>query len=427
MITALFISLIFLFLLGVPVAVSLGLASCIALLFEGDTPLLVLAQRAFVSLDSFPLLAIPLFMLAGVIMEYGGISQRLINLANALTGHLSGGLAIVAVVTTMFFAAISGSSIAATAALGSILIPAMIKRGYHKSYAGSVQAVSGTLGIIIPPSIPLILYGVAAGTSIGDLFIAGIVPGLVIGMGLLITVVIISKKRNYLREAKTTSGELRKAFIQTIPALIMPVIILGGIYTGIFTATEAAGVAVAYAFIVSTVFYRSIHFRNIGQVLQQATTTTATIMFIIASAGLFSWILTIENVPQQVAQFFTSISSNPAVFLLIIVVLLLIVGMFMETNASIIILAPILAPVAVELGINPIHFGITMIVTLAIGMVTPPLGLNLFVAGRIAELRLDQITRGMVPFYIAVVVTLLLIIFIPALSTGLLNLLNGGD
>ncbi|WP_404454810.1 TRAP transporter large permease [Oceanobacillus kapialis] len=424
MILALFVSLIILFLLGVPVAISLGLSSSIALLVAGDIPLMVLAQRAFVSLDSFPLLAIPLFMLAGVIMEYGGISQRLINLANALTGHVSGGLAIVTVVTTMFFAAISGSSVAATAALGAILIPAMVERGYHKNFAGSVQAVSGTLGIIIPPSIPLILYGVAAGTSIGDLFIAGVTPGIVIGIGLLIVVIIVSKKRNYLKEPKKSSKELGKAFLEAIPALIMPVIILGGIYSGIFTATEAAGVAVAYAFLISIVFYKTINFKNINQILTQATVTTSTIMFIIASAGLFSWILTIENIPQQVAEMFTSISTNGTVFLLVIMVLLLLVGMFMETNASIIILAPILAPVALEMGIDPVHFGIVMIVTLAIGMVTPPLGLNLFVAGKIANLRLDQVTRGMIPFYVAVLITLLIIAFIPSVSLGLLNLLD---
>lgn len=424
MISILFISLIVFFLLGVPVAIGLGLASSLALLVAGDTSLLVLAQRSFVALDSFPLMAIPLFMLAGVIMEYGGISQKLINLANAITGHVSGGLAIVTVVTTMFFAAISGSSVAATAALGAILIPAMVERGYHKEFAGSVQAVSGTLGIIIPPSIPLILFGVAAGTSIGDLFIAGMIPGIVIGIGLIITVIILAKKRNYYKEPRKTGSEVWRSFVDAIPALIMPIIILGGIYSGIFTATEAAGVAVAYAFFVSIVFYKSINLKNIWDLLEQATLTTSTIMFIIASAGLFSWILTIKNIPQQVAHVFTSFSDNGTVFLIFIVILLLIVGMFMETNASIIILAPILAPVAMNVGIDPIHFGIVMIVTLSIGMVTPPLGLNLFVAGKIANVRLDKLTIGMIPFYIAVLITLLIIVFIPSVSIGILNLLD---
>ncbi|HEO8419659.1 TRAP transporter large permease [Niallia sp. FSL W8-0635] len=422
MIAVLFISLIVFFLLGVPVAISLGLSSCLALLVSGDIPLLVLDQRAFVALDSFPLMAIPLFILAGVIMEHGGISERLINLANAISGHFYGGLGIVTVVTTMFFAAISGSSVAATAALGSILIPAMIKRGYHPNFAGSTQAVSGTLGIIIPPSIPLILYGVAAGASIGDLFIAGMVPGIVIGIGLIIVVVILAKKRNYLKEPRKSGNEVWQAFIKALPALIMPFIILGGIYSGIFTATESAGVAVVYALIVSIVFYRSINLKNIGKVLTQATSTTASIMFILATAGLFSWVLTIQNVPQQVAEMITSMSDNPTVFLIFVVLLLLLIGMFMETNASIIILAPILAPVASELGIDPVHFGIVMIVTLAIGMVTPPLGLNLFVAGKIANLRLDQLTRGMIPFYAAILIALLLITFIPFISMGLVQL-----
>ncbi|MBM7839040.1 C4-dicarboxylate transporter DctM subunit [Alkalihalobacillus xiaoxiensis] len=417
MITILLVSLIVLFFIGVPVAIALGLSTSLAMILAGDITLLTLAQRAFVSLDSFPLLAIPLFILAGVIMEYGGISQRLINLANSLTGHLVGGLAIVTVVTTMFFAAISGSSVAATAALGAILIPAMINRGYEKEFAGGVQAVSGTLGIIMPPSIPLILYGTAVGASIGDLFIAGMVPGILIGIALIVTVVIIAKKRNYPKEEKKSGKEIGEAFVKAIPALIMPIIILGGIYSGIFTATEAAGVAVAYAFIVGVFVYRAINFTKLKTILSQASITTATIMLILATAGLFSWVLTIENVPQQVASFITSISENPWVFLGIVILLLLIIGMFMETNASIIILAPILVPVASQLGIDPVHFGIVMIVTLAIGMVTPPMGLNLFVVSKIGKLRLDKLTYSLIPFYIAILIVLVIIAFIPTITT----------
>ena len=421
MMIILIVTLLLLFLVGVPVAVALGLSTCLAMFLAGDIPLMALPQRAFVSLDSFPLLAIPLFILAGVIMEYGGISQRLINLANALTGHLTGGLAVVTVVTTMFFAAISGSSVAATAALGTILVPAMIKRGYEKEFSGGVQALSGTLGIIIPPSIPLILYGTAVGASIGDLFIAGMVPGIIIGIGLIITVYIIAKKRNYAKEEKKSGREIGRAFVQAIPAIIMPVIILGGIYTGIFTATEAAGVAVAYAFIVGVFVYRTINLSKLKIILTQASLTTSTIMFILATAGLFSWVLTIENVPQRVAGMITSISNNPMVFLGIVVLLLLVVGMFMETNASIIILAPILVPVASELGINPVHFGIVMIVTLAIGMVTPPLGLNLFVVSKIASLRMDKLTKSLIPFYVAVLVCLIIITFIPSLTLSVVE------
>ncbi|KYG29469.1 TRAP transporter large permease [Alkalihalobacillus trypoxylicola] len=418
MITVLIVALLIFFILGVPVAVGLGLSTVLALIVAGDMPLLVVAQRLFVSLDSFPLLAIPLFILAGVIMEYGGISQRLINLANALTGHVSGGLAIVTVVTTMFFAAISGSSIATTAALGAILIPAMINRGYHKEFAGGIQAVSGTLGIIMPPSIPLILYGTAVGASIGDLFIAGIVPGIILGIGLIITVFIIAKRRNYKREPKKSGKEILKAFVEATPALIMPMIILGGIYSGIFTATEAAGIAVAYALIVSIFIYKAINLKNISEILSKASITTSTIMFILATAGLFSWVLTIENVPHRVASVITSISDSPVIFLGFIIILLLVIGLFMETNASIIILAPILAPVAMELGIDPIHFGMVMIVALAIGMITPPLGLNLFIVSKIGKVRIDHLTKGMIPFYIAILIALLIITFIPSITTS---------
>ncbi|MFD0958171.1 TRAP transporter large permease [Paenibacillus chungangensis] len=422
--TVLFLFLILFFALGIPIAISMGLAAAVALWLDGGTPLTVLVQRSFTSIDSFPLMSIPFFVLAGVLMEYGGISRRLIAFANALTGHFSGGLAIVTVVTSMFFAAISGSSAATTAALGSILIPAMIARGYHKNFTGAVQSVSGELGVIIPPSIPLILYGVSTETSIGALFMAGMVPGILVAMSLIATILIIAKKRKYAKETRKSGKELWEAFKNAFFALLMPVIILGGIYGGFFTATEAAGIAVAYAFIVGVLIYREIKLNKLIHILTQSVTTTSTIMFILASAGLFGWILTREGIPQDVAQFFIGISDNPIVFLLLVNVFLLFVGMFMETNASIIILAPLLVPVAVTLGIDPIHFGIIMIVNLAIGMCTPPLGVNLFISAQLAKINLLQITRGMVPFYILLLVTLLLITFVPQLTMFLPNLLE---
>ncbi len=412
------------FALSVPIAVSMGLASAIALWSSDGAPLVVLAQRSFTSVDSFPLMAIPFFILAGTLMEYGGISKRLIALANSLTGHLPGGLAIVTIVTAMFFSAISGSSAATTAALGSILIPAMIGRGYHPNFAGATQAVSGELGIIIPPSIPMILYGVAASVSIGDLFMAGIVPGMLIGFALIVTVYVIAKRRDYKPEPRKSLSEIWVAFKDSFLALLMPVIILGGIYGGVFTPTEAAGVAVGYAFIVGVLVYKEITLKQIVTVLTQSSITTATIMFIISSAGLFGWIITRENVPQMVAQFFTGISDNPVVFLLLVNLFLLIVGMFMETNASLIILTPLLLPVAIDLGIDPVHFGIVMIVNLALGMCTPPLGINLFISSQLAKIRLDQISRGMLPFYGVLLLTLLLLTFIPALSIGLVEWLR---
>lgn len=420
----LFVCLLIFFMIGVPIAISMGLASAIAILWDGSTPLLVLVQRSFTSLDSFPLMAIPLFVLAGTLMEFGGISKRLIAFANALTGHFSGGLAVVTVITSMFFSAISGSSAATVAALGSILIPAMVARGYHKNFAGAVQAVSGELGVIIPPSIPLIIYGVATGTSIGDLFMAGFLPGLLIGLSLILTVFIIAKKRKYAKEEKKSGKELWIAFKDAFLALLMPVIILGGIYGGIFTPTEAAAVAVAYAFVVGVLIYKEIELSKVIVLFTNSVHVTANIMFIIASAGLFGWILTREGVPQEVAGFFMSISDNPIIFLLLVNVFLLIVGMFMETNASIIILAPLLVPVALELGVDPVHFGIIMIVNLALGMCTPPLGVNLFISAQIANIKLEQIAKGMIPFYIALLLTLLLITFIPQISLFLPKLLK---
>ncbi|WP_422124347.1 TRAP transporter large permease [Planococcus sp. X10-3] len=416
--------LILFFALGVPIAIGMGLASALAIWIDGGTPLVVLVQRSFTSIDSFPLMAIPFFILAGTLMEFGGISKRLINFANALTGHFAGGLAIVTVLTSMFFAAISGSGAATTAALGSILIPAMISRGYHKNFAGSVQAISGELGVIIPPSIPLILFGVSAGVSIGDLFMGGLIPGILIGVTLIVTVYIVAKKRQYPREEKKTLKEILVAFKEAFLALLMPVIILGGIYGGIFTPTEAAGIAVGYAFIVGVFIYREIKLKELLSIFIQSSIVTSVIMFIIASAGLFGWILTREGIPQDVAGFLTGISDNPIIFLLIINVFLLIVGMFMETNASVIILTPLLLPVALQLGIDPIHFGIIMIVNLALGMCTPPLGVNLFIAAQIANIRLDQITRGMVPFYFAVLIALILITYIPQITLFLPNLLK---
>lgn len=422
MAAVLFLSLLGLLGLGVPIAIALGLSSAIAVWWGGGIPLIILAQRAFTSIDSFPLMAVPFFILAGALMETGGISRRLVHFANSLTGHITGGLGLVAVVTSMFFAAISGSSAATVAALGSILIPAMVKRGYHRNFGGAVQAVSGELGVIIPPSIPMILYAVTTETSIGDMFMAGVVPGLMIGLSLMITVYFIAKKRGYASEQRMSWAERWQAFKDAILALFMPVIILGGIYGGIFTPTEAAGVAVAYAFIVGVFIYKEIKWKDLLPILGHSTVTSAIIMFIIANAGLFGWILSREGVPQMVAEFFTNISPNPIIFLLCVNLLLFMVGMFFETGASIIILAPLLAPVAMKFGIDPVHFGMIMIVNLAMGMCTPPVGVNLFISCQIAQIKLEDITKAILPFIVVLIVDLLLISFIPQISLWLPNL-----
>ncbi|MFM1654738.1 TRAP transporter large permease [Brevibacillus sp. B_LB10_24] len=422
MATILFISLFGFLILGVPIAVALGLASVIAVWWGGQIPLLILAQREFTSIDSFPLMAIPFFILAGSLMESGGISRRLINFANSLTGHIKGGLGVVAVVTSMFFGAISGSSAATVAALGTILIPAMIKRGYHRNFAGGVQAVSGELGVIIPPSIPMILYAVSTETSVGDMFIAGVIPGLLIGFSLLLAVYFIAKRRGYASEERVSWPGRWQAFKEASLALIMPVIILGGIYGGIFTPTEAAGVAVAYAFVIGMFVYREITWKSLLPILGQSVITTSIVMFIIANAGLFGWILSRESVPQMVGDFFATISTNPFVFLLLVNLLLFIVGMFFETGASIIILAPLLTPVAMQFGIDPVHFGLVMIVNLAMGMCTPPVGVNLFISCQIAKISLEEITKGVLPFLFVLIVDLLLVSYIPQISLWLPHL-----
>ncbi len=419
----LFLTLFALIFLGMPIAIALGLSSAVAVWWAGGIPLIILAQREFTSLDSFPLMAIPFFILAGTLMEYGGISKRLINFANAMTGHITGGLGLVVVVTSMFFAAISGSGAATVAALGSILIPAMIKRGYHRNYAGALQAISGELGIIIPPSIPMILYAVSTGTSIRDMFIAGVIPGLLIGCSLMVMVYFIAKKRGYPSEEKASGAERWRTFKEAILALIMPVIVLGGIYGGIFTPTEAGAIAVFYSFVVGVLAYKEIKLNHVFKILSESTIVSAIVLFIIANAGLFGWILSREGVPHAVAGYFATVSDSPIVFLLIVNVLLFLVGMFFDVGAAIIILGPLLAPVAVGFGIDPVHFGIIMICNLAMGMCTPPVGVNLFISCQIAGIKLGDITKAILPFLAIVIVDLILITFIPFISTWLPSIL----
>jgi C4-dicarboxylate transporter, DctM subunit len=395
-------------------------------------PLQALVQRMFAGLDSFPLAAIPFFVLAGAVMEAAGISGRLINFAQALVGRARGGLGLVTVISAMFFAAISGSSAATTAAIGTILIPAMSVRGYPRPFATAVQASSGELGVIIPPSIPMIIFALTAGVpvSIGDLFMAGVVPGVMIGCSLMLTVYVISRVRGYgLRggAGKTALEEppaKLEAFRAAALPLLMPVIILGGIYGGIFTPTEAAIVAVFYSLLLGLLVYRTLTAANLLAALQSSLLSTVAILLIIATASVFGWVLTANRIPDMIAQGFIALSDNPYVFLLLVNLLLLIVGMFLETGAAIIILAPILTPVALKLGIDPIHFGIIMIVNLAVGMTTPPVGVNLFVACQVAGLRIEQILKSMLPFYGVLLLDIIIITYLPQLSLGLPALLK---
>lgn len=412
----LFGSLVFFFLLNVPIAVAIGLASLSAILWSGAIPPVVLVQKMFTATDSFPLMAVPFFILAGSLMEFGGISRRLVDFANSLVGRFSGGLAFVAIIASMFFGAISGAAVACVAAIGTILIPAMVRRGYDTPYATAVQATAGTLGVMIPPSIPMIIYGVLTGVSIGALFMGGILPGILVGGSLMLVAWVIARKRGYKGDEKASGAKIWATFKDAILALLMPVIILGGIYGGVFTPTEAAVVAVAYGFIVGYFIYRELTLSKLKEILVNSSIGTATIMFIIATSSVFSWILTAQRVPQAVAEAILSVSTNPIVILTLINLLLLFIGTFMETVASIIILVPVLLPVVTQIGVDPLHFGIIIVVNLAIGMVTPPLGVCLFVGCGIGGITLESISKAVWPFILSMILAVLLLTYIPWIS-----------
>lgn len=416
MITVLFGGLIFFFLLNVPIGVAIGLASLSAILWSGAIPPVVLVQKMFTATDSFPLMAVPFFILAGSLMEFGGISRRLIDFANSIVGRFSGGLAFVAIVASMFFGAISGAAVACVAAIGTILIPAMVRRGYDTPYATAVQATAGTLGVMIPPSIPMIIYGVLTGVSIGGLFMGGILPGILVAVCLMFVAWLIARKKGYKGDEKASGAKIWATFKDAIIALLMPVIILGGIYGGVFTPTEAAVVAVIYGFIVGAFVYRELSVSRLKDILVNTSVGTATIMFIISTSSVFSWILTAQRVPQAVAEAILSVSKNPVVILTLINILLLFIGTFMETVASIIILVPVLYPVVTQIGVDPLHFGIIIVVNLAIGMVTPPLGVCLFVGCGISGISLEAISKAAWPFIAIMIAAVLVLTYVPWIS-----------
>ncbi|HSP57866.1 MAG TPA: TRAP transporter large permease [Halomonas sp.] len=418
----LFLLLIGLFIVGVPIAFSLGLASAITV-WHGDLmPMLIVAQQLITSVNSFPLMAIPFFILAGYLMQSGGISQRLVDFSNTLVGSMTGGLAMVAIVTSLFFAAISGSGAATTAAIGSILIPAMIAKGYSPRYAAANQAASGALGVIIPPSIPLILYAIAADVSVGDMFIAGVLPGLMITLSLIIYAYVYSKHFGHGGGERSTWTEVLTAGRKAILAILMPIIILGGIYGGIFTPTEAAVIAVAYSFVIGCVIYREISFTELVRILKESAVTTAVVLSIIGAAGLYGRVLQSLRVPAMISAFAIETIQSPLLFIVLVNLLLLMAGMFIEAAAAILIFVPILLPIAVSFGFDPIHVGIIMVVNLAMGMFTPPVGLNLFVASQISGVGVARMSYAILPFVGVVLINLLIISLIPSLSTWLPSL-----
>ncbi|ALS23705.1 TRAP transporter large permease [Paenibacillus naphthalenovorans] len=417
----LFVSMLTLLALNVPLAIVIAFASIIAILFASDVPSFVAVQRIFTGLDSFTIMAIPFFVIAGKIMEKGGISQRLIGLAASIVGSTTGGLAIIAILASMFFAAISGSAPATVIAIGSLMVPAMVKAGYEKGFSIALMATAGTIGVILPPSIPFITYGITANVSIGDLFIAGVIPGILIGISLMIYSYFYSKKHGYRGGEKTSFSRFIKQLKVSILGVLMPVIILGGIYGGIFTPTESGAIACVYGLIVSFFVYKELKLSDLKGIFVESGYISAMILLIMAAANIMSWILTAEQVPNKVAEIVGPYATNGIMLLIIINIVLLILGTFLELNAAIIILVPILLPLLAQFDINLVHFGVIMIVNLAIGLLTPPLGVNLFVAKTLGDISFNMILRRVVPLLVVVLIDLILITFIPKISMFLLG------
>ena len=402
--------------IGLPISFCTGIAAAASLLYA-HTPLTAAAQRLFASADSFTYLAIPFFMLSGKLMEYGGISKRMIRLAEVLVGYVAGGLAVVSTVACMFFGAVCGSSTGTVAAIGSIMLPSMENNRYDKGFAGAVIATAGSLGILIPPSIPMIIYAVSQGCSVADLFTAGIEVGIISGLALIIYIIIKSKKCGYVgTDHRPTLKEVWIAFKDAILALMMPVIILGGIYGGFFTPTEAAAVACLYGFIIGCFVYKQFKLKDVPSILLEAAKNTATVMFIIVTSSLFGWQLTILQIPQSLAAGILSVTTSKFLIICIMMIFLVLVGMLMEGNAYLIILAPLLAPIATALGINLVQFGLIMVVSICVGTITPPMGLNLFCVCGIYPVKIEQVIRHIMPFVLIMVGVLFLVAFVPQAS-----------
>ena len=421
----LFGSLTLCLILTVPIAVSLGVASLLTALSSGIIRPSFVVTSLTTAIDSFPLMAVPLFILAGNLMGKGGISERLMKTANVFVGRRTGGLALVTILTCMFFAAISGSGPATVVAIGSIMVPEMLKKGYSKHFAAGLVATAGGIGVIIPPSVPMVLFGVSTETSIGALFIAGFFPGIFIGVSLMILAHYIAKRHGYTGDATIyTAAEKLSVVLEAKWALIMPFIILGGIYGGVFTPTEAAGISVIYAVIVGFFAYKTLSVKDTLIALRDSAATTATAILVAGTALAFARILALQQIPQLVVQGLLSVSDSMFVITLIINILLLIVGCFMDTGAAILILAPLLLPVAKSIGLHPVHLGIIMVVNLAIGFVTPPVGINLFMICGIAKMKLEDAAKAAVPWMLVMLVCLIVITYVPWLSLFLPRLLG---
>jgi C4-dicarboxylate transporter DctM subunit len=410
-------------LIGMPIAIALGLSSVLTILFFGSDSLASLSLKLFETSEHFTLLAIPFFILSGAFMTTGGVARRMIRFAIATIGHLRGGLAMASVMACMLFAAVSGSSPATVVAVGSIVIAGMIRSGYSRDFAAGVICNAGTLGILIPPSIVMVVYGAATETSVGKLFIAGVIPGIMLGLMLMLAIYVRARMIDLPRQPRASVREVLVAGRDSVWGLLLLFIILGGIYGGVFTPTEAAGVAAVYAFAVAVFIYRDIGMKDVPKVLVDASKVTVMLMFIIANALLFAHVLTTERIPQLIAETIVSFGMAPWEFLIVVNVLLLVAGNFMEPTGIILILAPILFPIAMQLGIDPVHLGIIMTVNLEIGMVTPPVGLNLFVTAGITNMSIMEVVRAAMPWLSVLLVFLVIVTYVPIISLWLPRLL----
>jgi len=411
--------------LSIPIGITLGLATGIAMWLTSDIPMIMLAQKSVTGLDSFPLLAIPFFILAGALMCNGGISRRLVALAESLVGYIVGGLAMVTVLACMFFAAISGSGPATVSAIGSFMIPSMKERKYDAGFAAAITAAAGTIGVIIPPSIPFVIYCVVAQCSIGDMFIAGIIPGIIIGIALMLVCYITARKRNYKTMTdRPRFSEVAKAFKESFWALLVPLIILGGIYGGIFTPTEAAVVAVVYSVVIGKFVYRELDMKVLYDCLKSTGLINGATSFLIGLSMAFASYLAMAQIPAKIAAWLTTFVDSPFLLLMIINVFLLVIGCFVDNIAAVIILTPILLPVVKMIGIDPIHFGLIITVNLACGFISPPYGINLFVASAISGESIESISREIIPAFVAMVGCLLLFTYFPIFSMGLLQMMR---
>ena len=414
-----------LIMLSVPIGVALGVATSLTICLTSNIGPVMVAQKAFTGLDSFTLIAIPFFMLAGNLMALGGIARRIVNLADAAVGKFTGGLGMATVIGCMFFAAISGSGPATVTAMGSIMLPEMEKRGYDRAFSTGLTATAGTIGVIIPPSIPFVIYGVASGTSVGDMFKAGFITGILIGIGLMIVCWVISKKRGYKGIERTKNDEsFLKVFLDSLPALMAPVIILGGIYGGIFTPTEAAVVATVYSLFVGKFVYHELTWKIVYESYRSTADMNGFTGLALGFSMSFAAYLTMEQIPAKVANVVLSAVSSKIAIIALIIVILLVVGCFVDNISSCLILTPVFLPMVKAVGMDPVHFGIMMTVALAIGFVTPPYGVNLFVASAVAKLKIEEVSKAAIPFLAAMFVCLLLIAYIEPISMALVWLLS---